>query len=161
MRRETWRDTETQDTSQDKDMQMSRLSQDLDMKNHISRHSWDKTHLSRLRYWCISVKEVVFSSLFVCLSLSNFVQKLPNGFAWNFQGRLAIDQLNKWLNFGRDPDHGYPDPSRDTGRTCLGRGMHCSIASSFHYAFIDSCNACKFSLHRLGTKDFIAYHSII
>jgi len=25
-----------------------------------------------------------------CLSISNFVQKLPNGFAWNFQGRLAM-----------------------------------------------------------------------
>jgi len=27
-----------------------------------------------------------------CLSTSNFVQKLPNGFAWNFQGRLAMGQ---------------------------------------------------------------------
>jgi len=36
----------------------------------------------------------MFSSLFVCLSLSNFAQKLPNGFV-----------LNNWLNFGGDPDH--------------------------------------------------------
>jgi len=42
-----------------------------------------------------SAKEVMFSSLFVCLSVclfvSNFAQKLPNGFAWNFQGRLASE----------------------------------------------------------------------
>jgi len=28
-----------------------------------------------------SAKEVMFSSLFVCLSVSNFAQKLANGFA--------------------------------------------------------------------------------
>jgi len=42
-----------------------------------------------------SAKEVMSSSLFVCLSVSNFVQKLPNEFAWSFQGRLAIGQ---WTN---------------------------------------------------------------
>jgi len=46
-----------------------------------------------------SAKDVMFSSLFVCLSVclsvSNFVQKLPNGFAWNFKGRLAMGQ---WTN---------------------------------------------------------------
>jgi len=31
----------------------------------------------------------------VCLSVSNFAQKLPNGFAWNFQGRPAPGQ---WTN---------------------------------------------------------------
>jgi len=30
--------------------------------------------------------------LSVCLVVSNFAGKLPNGFAWNFQGRLATDQ---------------------------------------------------------------------
>jgi len=41
-----------------------------------------------------SAKEVMFSSLFVCLSVclsvSNFARKLPNGFAWNFQRSLAM-----------------------------------------------------------------------
>jgi len=41
-----------------------------------------------------SAKEVMFSSLFVCLSVylfvSSFAQKLPNGFAWKFLGRLAM-----------------------------------------------------------------------
>jgi len=30
--------------------------------------------------------------LFVCLSVSNFAQKLLNEFSWNFQGRLAMGQ---------------------------------------------------------------------
>jgi len=52
-----------------------------------------------------SAKEVMFSSLFVCLSACLFAQKLPNAFAWHFQGRLAMGPVNKWLNFGGDPDH--------------------------------------------------------
>jgi len=68
--------------------------------------------------------------LFVCL-LATLRKKLPNGFAWNFQRRLAMGQ---WPNDG-DPNHGSgfdldPDPYRETGKTCLGGGMHCPIASS-------------------------------
>jgi len=33
--------------------------------------------------------------LLCCLSVSNFVQKLMKGFAWNFQGRLA---MGPWTN---------------------------------------------------------------
>ena len=43
-------------------------------------------------------------------------QKLPNGFAWNFHGRLAMRQWTKWLNFGGDTD---PDPDRDAVKTAL------------------------------------------
>jgi len=52
--------------------------------------------------------------------------------------------VNKWLNFGVDPDHGSgygsdtnpdtdpdPDPYSDTGKTCLGGGMQCPSAFSF------------------------------
>ena len=39
-----------------------------------------------------SAKEDMISPLFVCLSVSNFVQKLPNRFACSFQGRLAMGQ---------------------------------------------------------------------
>jgi len=35
---------------------------------------------------------IVVVCLSVCLSVSNFAQKLPNGFAWNFQGRLVMGQ---------------------------------------------------------------------
>jgi len=35
-----------------------------------------------------------YHCLSVCLSVRNFMQKLPNGFAWNFQGRLAVSQSN-------------------------------------------------------------------
>ena len=38
-------------------------------------------------------------------------------------------------SLGGDPDHGSgyadPDPYRDTGKTCLGRGMHFPSASSY------------------------------
>jgi len=43
-----------------------------------------------------SAKEVTFASFFVCLFVSNFAQKLPNGFAWNFQERLVMGQ---WANY--------------------------------------------------------------
>jgi len=50
-----------------------------------------------------SAKEVMFSSLFVCLSVclfvSNFAQKLPNGFAWNFQRKLAVGHWKKMVKF--------------------------------------------------------------
>jgi len=45
--------------------------------------------------------------LFICLFVSNFAQKRPNGFAWNFQGRLAMASEQKWLNFDGDPDQGF------------------------------------------------------
>jgi len=40
-----------------------------------------------------------------------------------FSGKVASGPINKLLNFGGDPD-------RDTGKTCLGGGMHCPSASS-------------------------------
>jgi len=39
-----------------------------------------------------------------------------------FSGKVGNGPVNKRLNFGGDPDHGYPDP--DSGKTCLGGGMH-------------------------------------
>jgi len=35
---------------------------------------------------------IVIVCLYVCLPVINFAQKLPNGFAQNFQGRLATGQ---------------------------------------------------------------------
>jgi len=46
-------------------------------------------------YFVTSAKGVMQSSLLVCLSVSNFAQKLPNGFEWNFQRRLTVGQ---WAN---------------------------------------------------------------
>jgi len=43
-----------------------------------------------------------YGFIIVCLSVSSFVQKLSNRFAWHFQRTLA---MNKWLNFGADSDH--------------------------------------------------------
>ena len=47
-----------------------------------------------------------------------------------FSGKVGNRPVNKWLNFGGDTD---PDTClyRDTGKTCLGGGMHCPSASSF------------------------------
>jgi len=42
--------------------------------------------------------------LFVCL-LAALRKKLPNGFAWNVSSKVSNESLNKWLNFGDDPDH--------------------------------------------------------
>jgi len=43
-----------------------------------------------------------------------------------FSEKVGNRLTNKWLNFGGDLD-----PNRDTGKTCLGGGMHCPSASSF------------------------------
>jgi len=56
----------------------------------------------------------------VCLSVSNFAQKLPNGFASNFQEgwQWVNEQMIKfWWRSG-------------SGKTCLGGGMYCPNASS-------------------------------
>jgi len=54
-----------------------------------------------------SLEEVMFSSLSVCLSVRNFAQKLPNGFAWNFHRRLANEQVIKfWWRYGSGSGYG-------------------------------------------------------
>jgi len=44
-----------------------------------------------------------------------------------FSGKIGSRPMNKRLNFVGDPD---PDPDRDSGKICLGGGMHCPSASS-------------------------------
>jgi len=39
-----------------------------------------------------------------------------------FSRKVDNGPMNKLLNFGGDPD---TDPYRDTGKMCLGEGMHC------------------------------------
>ena len=82
--------------------------------------------------------------LFDCLSVSNFVQKLQNGFGWNFQGRLG--QVNKWLNFGGDQGHRPGSVSLVSyqwygsgGKKCLGGGMHCPSTSIVICFFLLPC----------------------
>ena len=53
------------------------------------------------------------------------------------EGKVGNGPTNKLLNFGGDPDTNPdtdPDPDRDIGKTCPGRGMHCSSASSYYYS---------------------------
>ena len=60
--------------------------------------------------------EVMISSLLVCLSVSNFVQKIPKGFfCMKFSEKIGNGPMNKRLNIGDDQD-----PYCDTGKTCLG-----------------------------------------
>jgi len=50
-----------------------------------------------------------------------------------FSGKVGNGPANKWLNFGGDLGHGFGSSGyRDTGKTCLGGGMHCHSASSFN-----------------------------
>jgi len=50
-----------------------------------------------------------------------------------FSRKVGNGSINKWLNFLairiKDTDMD-PDPYLNTGKTCLGGGMHCSSASS-------------------------------
>ena len=46
-------------------------------------------------------------------------------------GKVGSGPINKPLNFSGDPD-----PYRDTGKTCLGGGMHCLGASIYCYLFL-------------------------
>ena len=50
-----------------------------------------------------------------------------------FSEKVGNWSRNKRLNFGGDPDlytDDDTDPDRDTGKTCLGGGLHCPTASS-------------------------------
>jgi len=44
-----------------------------------------------------------------------------------FSGKVGCGPVNKWLNFDGDPLTYH-----DTGKTCLGGGMHCPSASSYY-----------------------------
>jgi len=51
-----------------------------------------------------------------------------------FSEKVGNGPTNKSLNFDGDPDNcPDPDPYRDTGKTCLGGGMHCRNASSSYW----------------------------
>ena len=41
-----------------------------------------------------------------------------------FPGNAGNGPVNKWLNFGMAILITDPDPYRDTGKTCLGGGLH-------------------------------------
>jgi len=82
----------------------------------------------------------LFVCLSVCLPISNFAQKLPNGFAWKFSGKVGNGPVNNGLNFGGDPGHGsgsgygyrsrfWSVSVRDTDKKCLSGGVHCPGAS--------------------------------
>jgi len=52
-----------------------------------------------------SAKEVMFSPLFVCLSVSNFAEKTSKRICMKFSWKMGNEPVNKWLNFGSNPGH--------------------------------------------------------
>jgi len=72
---------------------------------------------------------IVIVGLSVSLSVSNFAHKLLNGFCMKFSGKVGNGPMNKWLNFGGDPNNesGYGSKSK----TCIGGGMHYLSSSSY------------------------------
>ena len=68
---------------------------------------------------------IVVVCLSVCLSVSNTLRKKTSEpICMKFSGKAGNGLVNKRLNFGGDP---VTDPNqyRDTGKMCLGGGMHC------------------------------------
>ena len=47
----------------------------------------------------------LFVCLSVCLSVSNFAQKASEQICMKFSGKVGNGPMNKWLNFGGNPDH--------------------------------------------------------
>jgi len=102
----------------------------------------------------------MFSSLFVCLSvylLATLCKNFQTDFWVTFSGKVGNGPVNRWLNFGADPDrpldtgivfrirhyweirkvgNGHKSaahtdsPDGGTGKRCLGGGMLCPSASS-------------------------------
>jgi len=60
----------------------------------------------------------LYVCLFVCL-LATLRKKTSERICMKFSEKVGNRPMNKLLNFGGDPD-----PDRDTGKTCLGGGMH-------------------------------------
>ena len=52
-----------------------------------------------------------------------------------FSGKVGNVPVNRWLNFDGDPGTD-PDLDRNTGKTCLGEGMHYRSASSISYVLL-------------------------
>ena len=82
--------------------------------------------------------------LSVCLLASQRIRM-------TFSGTVGNGPLNKWLYFGVDPDQGSGD--RDTGKTCLGGGMHCLCASSYYYSASE-----VFDILALYKSDYYCYY---
>jgi len=60
-----------------------------------------------LQYLLITpAKEDMQSSLFVCLSVSNFAQKTSERICMKFSMKRWQWAMKKWLNFGGDPYYG-------------------------------------------------------
>jgi len=70
-----------------------------------------------------------------------------------FSGKIGNGLMNKWLNFGGDTDTDMdPDLDRNTGETCLDRGVHCPSASSCCMFFQAVCRSCHLNQQCQNTE---------
>jgi len=98
------------------------------MKKKYLCHSW----FLRVFVFYLRQRGCVFV---VCL-LATLRKNFRTEFLMKFSQKVRNEPTKKRLNFGSDLDHGFgygsgsnTDPDRDTGKTCLGGGSHCSSAS--------------------------------
>jgi len=84
----------------------------------------------------------LFVFFFVCLQLS---AKTSKQISMKFSEKVDNGPMNKWLNFGGDPE--------DTGKTCLGGGMHCPSASVSIWRSFWQQYAGTFLTHGIGASD--------
>ena len=71
----------------------------------------------------------------LCFHRCLFVAKTSKQICMKFLGKVGNDPMNKWLNFGGNCEpirqDRWQDLYHDTGKMCLGGGMHCPSASRF------------------------------
>jgi len=75
-----------------------------------------------------------------------------------FSGKVGNGPMNKLLNFGgdQDPDTNPDpdlDPYRDTGKTCLGGGMHCPVLLVYNFIVQTVQGSCRLSPNTLSPRD--------
>ena len=66
-----------------------------------------------------------------------------------FSGKVGSGPMNEWFNFDGDPHHGSGS-YRDTGKTCLGGGMHCPSASRSFLFMLEKCRLDRLLGFQLG-----------
>jgi len=141
-------------------------SSDAPLTNRRARTRTSSVHERIVHNQCLTVNYlrqggyvIVVVCLFVSLTVSNFAQKLLNGFAWNVHRRLIMGQwtndyilleieITVWIQglfcvfvtIGRYGDTDSPDGG--TRRTYLGWGMHWSNTSSSVLVFLGA-TVCK------------------
>jgi len=130
----------------------------------MCQKSWRLTCIDRLNYYLRQegwVCVIVIVCLFVCLSVSNCA-KTYNRICVKFAGK-ANEQMTKfWWWSGYGPGYGSGS-YHDTGKKCLGGGMHCPSASSYYQVFYCKDTRCcvLFPIRRLQLLVYMHIYSTV